>query len=44
MLKARLYLNENVSINQKHRINEGISRVNSSYCYYLKNLCSKYKE
>lgn len=43
-VKARLYLNEKVSIHQKYHVDAGTLGVNSSSCYFLKNVSSTYKE
>jgi ubiquitin-activating enzyme E1 len=43
-VKARMYLNEKVEIHQKFHVDAGTLGVNSSSCFFLKNLSSTYKE
>lgn len=43
-VKAKLYLNEKVCIHQKYHVDAGTLGVNSSCCYFLKNVSSTYKE
>jgi len=43
-VKARLYLNEKVCVHQKYHVDAGTLGVNSSCCYFLKNVSSTYKE
>ena len=43
-VKARLYLNNKVTIHQKYQVDAGTLGVNSSSCYFLKNISSTYKE
>lgn len=43
-IEARLYINEKVTIHQKYHVDAGTLGVNSSCCYFLKNLSSTYKE
>jgi fluoride ion exporter CrcB/FEX len=35
-VKARLYLNEKVSVHKKYQVDAGILIVNSNCCYFLK--------
>ena len=43
-IKARMYINEKVTIHQKYHVDAGTLGVNSSSCFFLKNLSSTYKE
>ena len=43
-IKARIYINEKVTIHQKYHVDAGTLGVNSSSCFFLKNISSTYKE
>ena len=43
-IKARIYINEKVTIHQKFHVDAGTLGVNSSSCFFLKNVSSTYKE
>lgn len=43
-IKARMYINEKVTIHQKYHVDAGTEGVNSSSCFFLKNVSSTYKE
>lgn len=43
-VKARMYISEKVSIHKKYHVDAGTLGVESSCCYFLKNISSTYKE
>ena len=43
-VKARFYINDKVTLHQKYHVDAGTLGVDSSSCFYLKNLSSTYKD
>ena len=43
-VKARFYINEKVTIHQKYHVDAGTLGVDSSSCFFLKNLSDTYKD
>ena len=43
-VKARFYINEKVTIHQKYHVDAGTLGVDSSSCFFLKNISNTYKD